>query len=88
MEDQESAARRFEYTRSDGSPWTLTLGDVIARTEGFEVAYDPNDCIEVRWAAPPDSDESATCRRRAQADQRARLERYRAWFRERERPPR
>jgi hypothetical protein len=85
---QEASARRFQYTRSDGSSWTLTLGDVLARTEGFEVAYDPNDCIEVRWAAPADSDEMATCRRRAPADQRARLERYRDWFRNRERPPR
>src|SRR6185295_16225291 len=84
----EAATRRFEYTRSDGSTWTLTLGDVLARTEGFEVGYDPNDCIEVRWGAPPDSEEIATCRRHAPADQLARLARYRAWFRDRVRPPR
>src|SRR5512143_2145589 len=29
----ESAARRLAYTRSDGSQWTLTLGDVLARAE-------------------------------------------------------
>jgi hypothetical protein len=84
----EAAARRFEYTRSDGSPWTLTLGDVLARTAAFEVGYDPNDCVEVRWGAPPGSAEVATCRRRAPAEQAARLDRYRAWFHDRSRPPR
>jgi len=84
----EATSRHFEYTRSDGSPWSLALGDVLARTEPFETAYDPNDCIEVRWGAPPDSEEIATCRRRAPAEQAARMARYRAWFRERARPPR
>src|SRR5262249_49295077 len=84
----EAASRRFEYDRSDGSRWTLTLGDVLARTEAFEVAYNPNDCIEVRWGAPPGSAETATCRRRALADQAGRMTRYRAWFHDRSRPPR
>jgi hypothetical protein len=84
----EAAARRFEYTRSDGSPWTLSLADVLARGEAFETAYNPNDCVEVRWAAPPASEEAATCRRRAPPEQRARMMRYRAWFRDRTRPPR
>lgn len=83
-----AAARRFEYTRSDGSIWTLTLGDVLDRTAAFEVAYDPNDCIEVRWGAPPGSPEAETCRRRAPADQIARMTRYRPWFHDRSRPPR
>ena len=84
----EAALRRFDYTRTDGSVWTLTLGDVLARTGAFEVAYDPNDCIEVRWGAPPGSDEMETCRRRAPADQAASMMRYRAWFHDRARPPR
>jgi len=84
----ELAARRVVYTRSDGSPWTLTLADVLARAEALEVAYDPNDCVEVRWGAPPGSAESSTCRRRTSAEQAARLARYRPWFRERRRPPR
>ena len=84
----ESAVRRFAYTRSDGSPWTLTLADVAARAESLEVAYDPNDCVEVRWGAPPGSAESSTCRRRAPAEQAARLASYRPWFHERRRPPR
>ena len=84
----ESAARRVVYARSDGSPWTLTLADVLARAEALEVAYDPNDCVEVRWGAPPGSAESSTCHRRAPAEQAARLARYRPWFHERRRPPR
>jgi hypothetical protein len=84
----EAAARRFDYERSDGSAWTLTLGDVLSRADAFEAAYDPNDCVEVRWGAPPDGDEIATCRRRAPAEQAARIAGYRVWFRERSRPPR
>jgi hypothetical protein len=85
---QEVSSRRFEYTRSDGSPWTLSLADVIARAAGLEMAYNPNDCVEVRWAAPPRSDEAATCRRRAPAEQAARMRRHREWFHDRRRPPR
>ncbi len=84
----EVAVRRFEYTRSDGSSWTLSLGDLLARTEAFEAAYDPNDCIERRWGAPPGSEENGTCRRHAPAGQAAGMTRYRAWFRDRLRPPR
>jgi hypothetical protein len=85
---QEVSSRRFEYTRSDGSPWTLSLADVIERAAGLEMAYNPNDCVEVRWAAPPGSSEAATCRRRAPAEQAERMRRHREWFHERRRPPR
>ena len=84
----EAAARRFAYTRSDGSEWSVTLGDLLARAEALEVAYNPNDCIEVRWGAPAASAEAATCRRRAPREQLARMEASRAWFHERRRPPR
>ena len=84
----ESAARRLTYTRSDGSPWTLTLADVLARAPLLEVAYNPNDCVEVRWGAPPGSEEGSTCRRRAPTEQAARMATSRAWFHERWRPPR
>jgi hypothetical protein len=84
----EATSRSFTYTRSDGSVWTLTLADVVARAGALEAAYDPNDCVEVRWGAPADSAEASTCTRRAPAEQRARMERYREWFRDRRRPPR
>jgi hypothetical protein len=80
--------RTFSYRRSDGATQTLSLADVVARATAFEVAYDPNDCVEVRWGAPAGSPELATCRRRAPAEQQARMESYRAWFRDRTRPPR
>ena len=84
----EAASRRFEYTRSNGSRWTLTRGDVLARTQAFEVAYNPNDCIEVRWGAPAQSKEMGPCRRRAPTAQAERMMRYRTWFHDRSRPPR
>jgi hypothetical protein len=88
LHETRSAERTISYTRSDGSPWRLTVADAIARKAAFETAYDPNDCVEVRWGAPDASDERATCRRRAPAEQGARMESYRDWFRESRRPVR
>jgi hypothetical protein len=48
----ELATRKFSYPRSDGSAWTLTLRDVIDRAADLEMAYNPNDCVELRWGAP------------------------------------
>lgn len=79
--------RTFEYVRSDGSPQRLSLLDVLKRAPGFEVAYNPNDCVEVRWGAPEGSAEMSTCRRRAPDEQRAKLASYRGWFSTRQRPP-
>jgi hypothetical protein len=85
---RELTTRRITYERSDGSPFTLSLADVVARAEALEMAYNPNDCVELRWGAPDKSPELATCRRRAPGDQRAQMRKYRAWFSERRRPPR
>ncbi len=82
------AARSITYVRSDLSQQTLTLAEVVARKERFEVAYNPNDCVEVRWGAAPGSPEMAACERHAPRAQAARMEEYRAWFRDRRRPPR
>jgi hypothetical protein len=84
----ELKARSFSYTRTDGSPWTLTLKDVAGRMAELEMAYNVNDCVELRWGAPQKSDEAATCRRRAPEAQRTKMTEYRAWFHERRRPPR
>jgi len=84
----ELSARKFSYTRSDGSAWTLSLKDVIDRTAQLEMAYNVNDCVELRWGAPEKSDEAATCKRRAPGSQRAKMTEYRTWFHERRRPPR
>ena len=83
----ELASRKITYIRSDGSQWTLTLKDVVDRAAEFEMAYNPNDCAELRWAAPEGSEEAATCKRRAPQEQRARMSSdYRNWFRERHWP--
>ena len=82
----ELSSRKFSYTRSDGSQWTLTLKDVIDRTAEFEMGYNLNDCVELRWGAPPNSEEALTCKRHAPATQRAKMSDYRNWFRERHWP--
>jgi hypothetical protein len=84
----ELAARTFSYTRSDGSSWTLALKDVLARAVDLEMAYNPNDCVELRWGAPEKSQEASTCKRHAPAAQRGKMTQYRTWFQERRRPPR
>ncbi|HVH40799.1 MAG TPA: hypothetical protein VM925_00605 [Labilithrix sp.] len=86
--ERELVSRTVRYTRSDGSSTELTLAEVLARSAAFEMTYNPNDCVETRWGAPPGTDETSTCRAHAPADQKARMETYRAWFRDRRRPPR
>jgi hypothetical protein len=82
----ELASRKFSYTRSDGSAWTLSLKDVLDRAVDYEMAYNPNDCVELRWAAPDKSGEGATCKRHAPQAQRAKMNKYRNWFQERHWP--
>ena len=48
----ELASRKISYTRSDGSQWTLSVKDVVDRAVDFEMAYNPNDCVELRWGCP------------------------------------
>jgi hypothetical protein len=84
----ELSTRKFTYTRSDGSEWTLALKDVLDRAADLEMAYNPNDCAELRWGAPDGSQEASTCKRHASSAQRAKMQDYRAWFHERRRPPR
>ena len=85
---QRIAERKIRYTRSDGSPWELSLAEVLERKPAFEMAYNPNDCAEARWGAKPGTEEYSTCRRHAPPAQRDKMEQYRAWFRDARRPPR
>jgi hypothetical protein len=80
--------RTLTYARSDGSSVTLTLADLTARRVALEIAYNPNDCVELRWGAAAGSAEAATCRRRAPEHQRKLMEEYRSWFHNRRRPVR
>jgi hypothetical protein len=85
---EELGKRKFEYVRTDGSSFPLTVADVVKRAESFEVAYNPNDCPEIRWGAPEGSDEAATCQLHAPWKQIARMRKMRKWFKERKRPAR
>jgi hypothetical protein len=73
----------ISYARSDGNEQVLSMADVIDRLEALEMGYNPNDGIEIRWGAPEGSAELAACGRRAPEDQRAKMRRYRRWFRDR-----
>jgi hypothetical protein len=79
--------RTLRYRKSNGVEHTLSLKDVADRVQRFEMAYNPNDCVEIRWGAPADSDEMASCQRRAPPEQRERMQQHRSWFSTRQRPP-
>ncbi len=82
------ASRSVQYRRSDGSTFRLTLEQLVDRAGRFEMAYNPNDCVELRWGAEPGSDEASPCSRRAPDAQRERMSQYRPWFASRKRPAR
>ena len=81
-------SRRVQYNRTDGSAFELDLRAVVDRRTVLEVAYNPNDCPEVRWGAPEGSPERAPCNRTSPADQVRKMAQYRGWFRDRRRPAR
>jgi hypothetical protein len=86
IRDNALKERTIRYIRSDGSHWTLTLMQVVSRQKALEMAYNPHDCPETRWAAPKLSEELETCRRRAPPDQRFKMRLARPWFESRRRP--
>lgn len=85
---EELGSRHIEYRRSDGSTQKLSLQQVVDRSVALEMGYNPNDCVEIRWGASKGTQEYSTCKRRADATQRKRMEKYRPWFHTRTRPPR
>jgi len=85
--DKKVSELSINYTRTDGSIQKLTLGEILDRIDAFEMAYNPNDGIEIRWGAPENSDERATCHRHAPSVQLARMHSVRTWFIKRLHPP-
>ncbi|MCA9670986.1 MAG: hypothetical protein KC503_35560 [Myxococcales bacterium] len=77
--------KTITYVKSDGSKKTLTMADVVARRKQLEIAYNPNDCVEIRWGAS--GSELASCKRHAPDDQLTLMAKYRRWFATRNRPP-
>ncbi len=75
------------YTRTNGTIQKLSMGEILKRKEAFEIAYNPNDGIEIRWGAPEGSEERSTCKRKLPANQLARMKAVRVWFNKRLHPP-
>jgi hypothetical protein len=85
--ERKVAELTIRYTRSDGSTQELTVAEILSRRDAFEMAYNPNDCAEIRWGAPQDSAERATCHRRAPPYQQKTMQSVRKWFAQRLHPP-
>jgi hypothetical protein len=88
LHEKQIRERAIEYRRSDGSMFRLTVADILARRPALEMAYNPNDCAEIRWGADAGTADLATCRRHAPEEQRTRMQEYRTWFHEAKRPSR
>ena len=84
--EKRAAELTITYVRSDGSPRVLTLAEIFRRTDAFEMGYNPNDSVEIRWGAPEGSEERATARRRAPSSQIEKMKALRPWFHKRLRP--
>jgi hypothetical protein len=85
--DQKFSELSVNYTRSDGSLQKLTVGEILKRRDAFEMAYNPNDGIEIRWGAPENSDERAVCHRHAPSNQLEKMRSVRSCFHKRMHPP-
>ncbi len=85
--DRKGSELSVSYTRTDGSLQKLTINEILKRRDAFEMAYNPNDGIEIRWGAPENSNERATCRRHAPSSQLEKMKSVRTWFNKRLHPP-
>ena len=85
--EKQVAGLTITYTRSDGTTQELTIAELLNRREAFEMAYNPNDCVEIRWGAPENSPEMSACHRQAPPYQRKTMESVRKWFARRLHPP-
>ena len=85
--DQKVSELSVSYTRTNGSLQKLTLGEILKRRDAFEMAYNPNDGIEIRWGAPENSEERSSCHRHASSRQVETMNRVRVWFHKRLHPP-
>ncbi|HUW92697.1 MAG TPA: hypothetical protein VMV74_06005 [Bacteroidales bacterium] len=85
--DHKASELSVSYTRTDGSEQLLTLSEILKRRDAFEMAYNPNDGIEIRWGAPEKSDERSTCRRHSPVNQLEKMRLLRIWFQKRLHPP-
>jgi hypothetical protein len=80
--------KKIQYVRSNGKPWELSVAEILARKSAFEMAYNPNDCVEIRWGAKVGTEEYASCIRHASPVQVNQMVAVRDWFRNAKHPPR
>ena len=85
--DKKVAELTISYIRTDGSTQDLTIAEILNRRAAFEIAYNPNDCVEIRWGAPENSAERSTGKRKAPSNQQATMQKVRTWFTQRLHPP-
>ncbi len=88
LHDHLITEKKIQYIRSNGEPWELSVAEILARRSAYEMSYNPNDCVEVRWGAEVGTAEYASCRRHAPAAQIKQMAAVREWFREAKRPSR
>ncbi len=88
LHEKLTAQKRIHYVGSDGKSRELTLAAILARKAAFEMSYNPNDCVELRWGAKEGSEEYAGCTRHAPLAQLKQMLAMREWFRDMKRPPR
>lgn len=58
-EESTKAECRFSYLNSQSKPVSFTIDDVLERL--YTLSFDPYHCPELRWGAPPNSPELASC---------------------------
>jgi hypothetical protein len=85
--NQKVAEFYISYTRTNGAIQKLSLQQILERKDAFEMGYNPNDGIEIRWGAAENSDEMAACRRHTPSYQLERMNSVRTWFHKRQHPP-
>jgi hypothetical protein len=85
--DQKVSELSINYISTNGSLQRLTVGEILKRRDSFEMAYNPNDGIEIRWGAPENSDERAACHRHSPSRQLETMLSVRSWFHKRLHPP-
>ena len=78
---------KITYTRSNGVEQILSLSEILKRKEAFEMGYNPNDGIEIRWGAPDNSEERSSCKRHVAPGQLESMRSVRIWFSKRLHPP-
>jgi len=85
--DKKITELSITYTRTDGREQVLTIAEILKRRDAFEMAYNPNDGIEIRWGAPENSEERSSCRRHTPNYQMETMRSVRQWFQKRLHPP-